>query len=179
MVPHHRRGHPQYIRVTMKVPVVHVALAVLSCLVCCTVPLEKSLLLLAFSLACAIALPRIANHLHIRRWTKSHNRRSHTDTFFDAHEGGEYAGASVVVQEITEKTPANAIVRLNVGGVRFSTTLGTLRKYPDSFLGAMFSSRHRLECDARGDVFIDRDPVLLGVILQFLRQGNACAGILS
>ena len=79
---------------------------------------------------------------------------------------------AAAAQEIKEDTPTSTIVRLNVGGVRFSTTLGTLRKYPDSFLGAMFSDRHgNLQSDESGTIWIDRDPVLFGVILQFLRQG--------
>ena len=87
------------------------------------------------------------------------------------------AAAVVPQQEIREDTPTCTIVYLNVGGARFMTTLGTLRKYPDSLLGAMFSGRHNmLQYDDRGYFFIDRDPVLFGVILQFLRYG-ACARI--
>ena len=75
----------------------------------------------------------------------------------------------------SENPPNDTIVPLNVGGVRFVTTLGTLRKYPDSFLGAMFSGRHRnLKKDETGAVFLDRDPMLFGIVLQFLRNG-VCA----
>ena len=74
--------------------------------------------------------------------------------------------------EIREDTPNDTIVPLNVGGLGFMTTLGTLRKYPDSFLGAMFSGRHsNLKRDETGAVFLDRDPMLFGIVLQFLRQG--------
>ena len=36
---------------------------------------------------------------------------------------------------VTEQTPDSTVVALRVGGQRFETTLGTLRKYPDSLLG--------------------------------------------
>lgn len=75
---------------------------------------------------------------------------------------------------VTEETPDDVIITLNVGGTRFETALGNLRKYPDSMLGAMFSGRH----DATGLVrpgangfFIDRCPVLFSAVLQFLRTG--------
>ena len=76
--------------------------------------------------------------------------------------------------EIRKDTPNDTIVPLSVGGVRFVTTLGTLRKYPDSFLGAMFSGRHsNLARDETGAVFLDRDPMLFGIVLQFLRYGKS------
>jgi len=61
-------------------------------------------------------------------------------------------------------------VKLNVGGVVFTTTLGTLHKEPDSMLSAMFSGRHRIECDGEGNYKVDRDPELFRVILNMLRN---------
>ena len=63
---------------------------------------------------------------------------------------------------------------LNVGGVRFETLRSTLCKYPDSMLAAKFSGRHAkaLPLDKSGVPFLDRDPVLFAVTLQFLRQGK-------
>ena len=82
------------------------------------------------------------------------------------------ASSSSCHVEIRRETPDNTIVHLNVRGTRFVTTLGTLRKYPDSFLGAMFSGRHsNLKSDETGAVFLDRDPMLFGIALQFLRSG--------
>ena len=88
-----------------------------------------------------------------------------------AHKPGSLAAHHV---DIREDTPNDTTVALNVGGLHFTTTLGTLRKYPDSYLGAMFSGRHALKRDETGAVLLDRDPMLFGVILQFLRLG-ACA----
>ena len=52
-------------------------------------------------------------------------------------------------------------IRLNVGGKIYETTLGTLRKDPDSMLCAMFSGRFDLKANERdGTYFIDRDGKL-------------------
>ena len=42
------------------------------------------------------------------------------------------------------------IVDLNVGGMRFTTSLDTLKKYPESMLGAMFSGRIPSSTDTKG-----------------------------
>ena len=47
-------------------------------------------------------------------------------------------------------------IRLDVGGTKFTTTLCTLTRFPDSILGAMFSGRHKLTADDSGYDFIDR-----------------------
>ena len=72
--------------------------------------------------------------------------------------------------------PSDVIV-IDVGGVRFKTLRSTLCKYDDSMLAAMFSGRHAkpLPVDKDGVYFLDRDPVLFGVILQYLRQGILAA----
>ena len=48
------------------------------------------------------------------------------------------------------------IIKLNVGGVLFSTSRSTLQKDPDSMLAAMFSGRFKPMQDADGCFFIDR-----------------------
>ena len=65
------------------------------------------------------------------------------------------------------------IIRLNVGGVVYSTSLDTLQKEPESFLAAMFSGRHQLTKDPATDAyFIDRDGVVFRHILNYLRRGR-------
>jgi hypothetical protein len=49
------------------------------------------------------------------------------------------------------------IVKLDVGGVRCTTSLTTLNRFPDSILGSMFSGRHALPKREDGHFFIDRD----------------------
>nr|CAB3258221.1 BTB/POZ domain-containing protein KCTD7-like [Phallusia mammillata] len=64
------------------------------------------------------------------------------------------------------------VVELNVGGVHHTTSLSTLRKFPESMLAAMFSGRHHINTDKNGRFFIDRDGSLFHHVLNFLRQGD-------
>lgn len=49
------------------------------------------------------------------------------------------------------------VVKLNVGGEIFETSLQTLRKYPDSYFSNMFSEHFQLIKGKDGAYFIDRD----------------------
>jgi len=62
-------------------------------------------------------------------------------------------------------------VVLNVGGKRFETLMDTLRKFPHTMLGAMFSSGLAVS-DECGEYFFDRDPKLFQVVLNFYRHGK-------
>lgn len=66
------------------------------------------------------------------------------------------------------------VVKLNVGGAKFETTLSTLQRYPSSMLGTMFSGRDGIDVpvDDDGYVFIDRDGTHFRTILNFLRTGR-------
>jgi len=66
----------------------------------------------------------------------------------------------------------NDIVKLNVGGVKYSSTRSTLIKHPKSMLGAMFSGQIPSQLDEDGNFFIDRDGKIFRYILQFLRSGE-------
>ena len=64
-------------------------------------------------------------------------------------------------------------VKLNVGGVKYETTLTTLTADGDnSMLGSMFSGRHELHTNDDAEVFIDRDGTHFGYILNMLRDAN-------
>ena len=64
-------------------------------------------------------------------------------------------------------------VKLNVGGVKYETTLTTLTADGDnSMLGSMFSGRHELQTNDEGEVFIDRDGKHFGYILNMLRDAS-------
>lgn len=67
---------------------------------------------------------------------------------------------------------AGTRVKLDVGGVFFTTSVTTLLSHPESMLAAMFSGRHELETDDEGRVFIDRDGKLFKYVLQYLRDGD-------
>lgn len=61
------------------------------------------------------------------------------------------------------------ILHLNVGGKRFSTSRQTLLSIPDTFFTALLSGRIASLKDEKGCIFIDRDPNLFLVILNYLR----------
>uniref|UniRef100_A0A2P2LG24 BTB/POZ domain-containing protein KCTD9 n=1 Tax=Rhizophora mucronata TaxID=61149 RepID=A0A2P2LG24_RHIMU len=74
---------------------------------------------------------------------------------------------------MTKSTNSSSLVRLNIGGKKFCTTVDTLtRREPDSMLAAMFSGRHALcEDPDKGYVFVDRDGKHFRHILNWLRDG--------
>jgi hypothetical protein len=61
-------------------------------------------------------------------------------------------------------------VKLDVGGVRTTTSLTTLCRFPDAMIGCMFSGRHPLPEGEDGYFFIDRDGTHFRHILNFLRS---------
>jgi len=69
-------------------------------------------------------------------------------------------------------TSNNQIVKLDVGGVHYSTTVDTLRAVPNSLLDCMFSGQFKVEPDENGRYFIDRNGKLFAFILDFLRNGS-------
>eukprot|EP01084_Bolivina_argentea_P261230 441377_1 len=82
--------------------------------------------------------------------------------------GGQYAYNST--NKI--KLPLPNIIKLNVGGIIFSTTLTTLRKY-DCMLSKKFSGDYDAEYDHETDsYFIDRDGTHFRYILNYLRNGK-------
>lgn len=60
-------------------------------------------------------------------------------------------------------------ISLNVGGVRYTTSMSTLTRYPDSMLGRMFGGDLPTAMDKDGAYFIDRDGQLFRFVLNFLR----------
>ena len=65
-----------------------------------------------------------------------------------------------------------SIVKLNVGGHYFTTSLQTLTKDPNSMLAAMFSGKFEMEPRGDGAFFIDRDETHFRFILNYLRTGK-------
>ena len=65
-----------------------------------------------------------------------------------------------------------SVIKLNVGGQIYTTSLATLTKYSESMLGAMFSGRFAAQKDSNGNYFIDRDGALFRYVLDFLRNGE-------
>ncbi|XP_020624701.1 uncharacterized protein LOC110062180 isoform X2 [Orbicella faveolata] len=69
-------------------------------------------------------------------------------------------------------TSHSKIVKLNIGGHHFSTSLETLTKDPGSMLHAMFSGRFDTKPSEDGSYFIDRDGTHFRYILNYLRTGQ-------
>lgn len=67
-------------------------------------------------------------------------------------------------------------LKLNVGGVKFDTTLETLTKYPGTMLARMFDDGNARLLEKNksknGRIFFDRDPVSFGALLEFLRSNE-------
>ncbi|PFX29428.1 BTB/POZ domain-containing protein KCTD21 [Stylophora pistillata] len=71
-----------------------------------------------------------------------------------------------------EHVHLSSTVNLNVGGRRFTTSLQTLTKDPDSILAAMFSGKFDVKPSEDGAFFIDRDGKHFRFILNYLRTGK-------
>lgn len=69
------------------------------------------------------------------------------------------------------------IVHLNVGGMRFMTTLSTLQADGQSMLGRMFSGEHPVLQDEDGSFVIDRDGRHFHHLLNWLRDGTLPIGL--
>ncbi|CAC5413468.1 unnamed protein product [Mytilus coruscus] len=67
---------------------------------------------------------------------------------------------------ISEQFPE--VITINVGGFIFTTTIGTLRKYPQSGLAVMFGNN--VFKDKDGNYFIDRNGKYFQYILSYLRD---------
>ena len=66
----------------------------------------------------------------------------------------------------------SSTINLNIGGRRFTTSLQTLTKDPNSMLAAMFSGKFEVKPAEDGAFFIDRDGKHFRFILNYLRNGE-------
>ncbi|CDW56403.1 BTB [Trichuris trichiura] len=64
----------------------------------------------------------------------------------------------------------DAIIKLNVGGTHFTTSRNTLTWIPDTFFTSLLSGRIPTLKDDSGAIFIDRDPKLFHIILNYMRS---------
>jgi len=81
-----------------------------------------------------------------------------------------------IMESVADSTKGkNGRVVLNVGGKKFETLIDTLQKFPETMLGAMFSTRCGISLavpDENGEYFFDRDPKLFDIVLNFYRHGK-------
>ncbi|XP_045169453.2 BTB/POZ domain-containing protein KCTD7-like [Mercenaria mercenaria] len=65
----------------------------------------------------------------------------------------------------------DCVIELNVGGTLMNTLRSTVTKEADSLLANMIKGNVPLTKDGTGRYFLDRDPVIFGHVLEFLRSG--------
>lgn len=81
--------------------------------------------------------------------------------------------------EIADTFGKVEIVKLNVGGTLFSTTMNTLKKYPNSVFGVLVSGRFNIVKDEHDAIFIDRDPIAFCHILNYMRGVDVIESYMS
>ena len=64
------------------------------------------------------------------------------------------------------------IIKLNVGGIIYTTTRSTLTRYPNSMLGSMFSGRMPTTKDEHDNYWIDGNGEIFRYVLDFLRRSR-------
>uniref|UniRef100_A0A8P4KEV8 Potassium channel tetramerization domain containing 1 n=1 Tax=Dicentrarchus labrax TaxID=13489 RepID=A0A8P4KEV8_DICLA len=70
-------------------------------------------------------------------------------------------------------TKTNAPVHIDVGGHMYTSSLGTLTKYPESRIGRLFDGTEPIVLDSlKQHYFIDRDGPMFRYILNFLRTSK-------
>ena len=78
----------------------------------------------------------------------------------------------MLTDDHAKMTDACEIVNLNVGGRKFATTKFTLLSINDTFFTVLLSGRIPSYKDDSGAIFIDRDPELFSIILNYLRTSQ-------
>jgi hypothetical protein len=66
------------------------------------------------------------------------------------------AQAEVVLRRKAAET-TQGLVKLNVGGIRYTTSLATLIAIPEAYFSSLFSGDWQQVLTAEGEVFLDRD----------------------
>eukprot|EP00775_Hariotina_reticulata_P006938 gene6938-7156_t len=69
----------------------------------------------------------------------------------------------------------NKVVKLNVGGFKFQTSLATLTAVENSYFEALFSGRWKKHLTDEGEVFLDRDGEVFKHVLHYLRARASCS----
>jgi hypothetical protein len=76
----------------------------------------------------------------------------------------------ILAGELRPRLNGGDVVKLDVGGMKFTTTVATLQNIPGSMLSTMFSGRHTISLNSEGYYFIDRDGTQFRHILNMLRS---------
>jgi len=74
--------------------------------------------------------------------------------------------------EVEKKIPSSSIIKLNIGGIKYITTKGTLVNGNIGFFVSLLSGDFAAPVDEKGYYFIDRDGKYFEPILEYLRTGE-------
>jgi len=88
-----------------------------------------------------------------------------------ARQDGEGDDTQVATSSSTSSGDKKRVV-FNVSGQRFETNMETITKFPRTMLGAMFGGSFVISADTNGEYFLDRDPRLFEVVLNWYRHGK-------
>ena len=73
---------------------------------------------------------------------------------------------------------SKGIIKLNVGGIKFATSLTTLMAIPQSYFASLFSGDWQQVLTAEGEVFLDRDGEVIanfaGCAVQYMLAVASC-----
>ena len=72
----------------------------------------------------------------------------------------------------TTTTIDQKIIKLNIGGTLFYTTIGTLLNQSETMFSAMFGGKFHADYDVNNEYFFDRNPAYFGIILDYMRGVN-------
>jgi hypothetical protein len=83
--------------------------------------------------------------------------------------GGQTRG-SATGWGYVEESELGTVVALNVGGKLFTSSFDTFTRVKDSLLAGMLCGRFPIARDFDGNIFIDRDPKMFRLVLNYLRD---------
>lgn len=81
------------------------------------------------------------------------------------------AQAEIALRRKAAET-TQGLVKLNVGGIKYTTSLATLTAVPEAYFSSLFSGDWQQVLTAEGEVFLDRDGERFKVILEYLRAAR-------
>ncbi|XP_061193048.1 BTB/POZ domain-containing protein KCTD4-like [Saccostrea echinata] len=76
----------------------------------------------------------------------------------------------MAIQRMADRAPRDKILKLNVGGVFYTTAKSTLTSVYGSYLWRVATGDATVMRDEKGSLFIDRDGYVFRYVLNFLRS---------
>merc|ERR1712150_60591 len=79
---------------------------------------------------------------------------------------------SLIISKYNKMGSCSNIIKLNVGGVQYQTTLPTLQTHPDSYFGQLFSGKFADCVNPVDEHFVDADGDMFKYILNYMRRNK-------